>query len=134
MLNKVLAFFSEIIHYAWHKVRYVSKSNHKLFYQFRSFVASECTSLNWSKAFQQVWLHGDGMTQFSFLYILFATFFLFIIICLQNLIAILLVTSDKAQLGLSHSYSRAKVKFNVNKSDNMIIQERKKLYQVFICL
>jgi len=32
------------------------------------------------------------------------------------------VTSDKAQLGLSHSYSRAKVKFNVNKSDNMIIQ------------
>ena len=32
------------------------------------------------------------------------------------------VTSDKAQLGLSHSYSRCKVKFNVNKSDNMIIQ------------
>jgi len=32
------------------------------------------------------------------------------------------LTSDKAQLGLSHSYSRAKVKFNVNKSDNMIIQ------------
>jgi len=32
------------------------------------------------------------------------------------------VTSDKSQLGLSHSYSRAKVKFNVNKSDNMIIQ------------
>ena len=32
------------------------------------------------------------------------------------------VASDKAQLGLSHSYSRAKVKFNVNKSDNMIIQ------------
>merc|ERR1712047_193224 len=31
-------------------------------------------------------------------------------------------TSSKAQLGLSHSYSRAKVKFNVNKSDNMIIQ------------
>jgi len=31
-------------------------------------------------------------------------------------------TSDKSQLGLSHSYSRAKVKFNVNKSDNMIIQ------------
>ena len=30
--------------------------------------------------------------------------------------------SDKSQLGLSHSYSRAKVKFNVNKSDNMIIQ------------
>jgi len=29
---------------------------------------------------------------------------------------------DKAQLGLGHSYSRAKVKFNVNKSDNMIIQ------------
>merc|ERR1712071_34797 len=32
------------------------------------------------------------------------------------------VSSDKSQLGLSHSYSRAKVKFNVNKSDNMIIQ------------
>merc|ERR1719295_2485789 len=32
------------------------------------------------------------------------------------------VGSSKAQLGLSHSYSRAKVKFNVNKSDNMIIQ------------
>ncbi|KAJ2809875.1 Nucleolar protein 56 [Coemansia furcata] len=28
----------------------------------------------------------------------------------------------KAQLGLGHAYSRAKVKFNVNKSDNMIIQ------------
>jgi hypothetical protein len=37
------------------------------------------------------------------------------------------VTSDKAQLGLSHSYSRAKVKFNVNKSDNMIIQECQKI-------
>merc|ERR1719273_2861838 len=31
-------------------------------------------------------------------------------------------TSTKAQLGLGHAYSRAKVKFNVNKSDNMIIQ------------
>ncbi len=30
--------------------------------------------------------------------------------------------SAKAQLGLGHSYSRAKVKFNVHKSDNMIIQ------------
>lgn len=29
---------------------------------------------------------------------------------------------EKAQLGLGHAYSRAKVKFNVNKSDNMIIQ------------
>ena len=28
----------------------------------------------------------------------------------------------KAQLGLSHSYSRSKVKFNVNRVDNMIIQ------------
>ncbi|KAJ2511276.1 Nucleolar protein 56 [Coemansia sp. RSA 1939] len=28
----------------------------------------------------------------------------------------------KAQLGLGHAYSRAKVKFNVNRSDNMIIQ------------
>jgi nucleolar protein 56 len=29
---------------------------------------------------------------------------------------------QQAQLGLGHSYSRAKVKFNVNKVDNMIIQ------------
>lgn len=28
----------------------------------------------------------------------------------------------RAQLGLGHSYSRSKVKFNVNRSDNMIIQ------------
>jgi nucleolar protein 56 len=28
----------------------------------------------------------------------------------------------QAQLGLAHSYSRAKVKFNVNKVDNMVIQ------------
>ncbi|XP_062587548.1 nucleolar protein 56-like [Saccostrea cucullata] len=32
------------------------------------------------------------------------------------------VSSAKAQLGLGHSYSRAKVKFNVNRADNMIIQ------------
>ncbi|XP_067950610.1 nucleolar protein 56-like isoform X2 [Watersipora subatra] len=32
------------------------------------------------------------------------------------------VNATKAQLGLGHSYSRCKVKFNVNKSDNMIIQ------------
>ena len=31
-------------------------------------------------------------------------------------------SASKAQLGLGHSYSRAKVKFNVNRSDNMIIQ------------
>ena len=31
-------------------------------------------------------------------------------------------SSVKAQLGLGHSYSRAKVKFNVNRVDNMIIQ------------
>lgn len=31
-------------------------------------------------------------------------------------------TSAKAQLGLGHSYSRAKVKFNVHRVDNMIIQ------------
>jgi hypothetical protein len=30
--------------------------------------------------------------------------------------------SDKAQLSLGHSYSRAKVKFNVHRVDNMIIQ------------
>ncbi|CAH8381541.1 unnamed protein product [Eruca vesicaria subsp. sativa] len=29
---------------------------------------------------------------------------------------------EKAQLGLAHSYSRAKVKFNVNRDDNMVIQ------------
>lgn len=29
---------------------------------------------------------------------------------------------NKAQLGLGHSYSRSKVKYNVNRSDNMIIQ------------
>lgn len=29
---------------------------------------------------------------------------------------------EKAQLGLGHSYSRCKVKFNVHRSDNMIIQ------------
>ena len=30
--------------------------------------------------------------------------------------------NEKAQLGLGHSYSRSKVKFNVNKIDNMVIQ------------
>jgi nucleolar protein 56 len=29
---------------------------------------------------------------------------------------------EKAQLGLGHSYSRSKVKFNVNRADNMVIQ------------
>jgi len=29
---------------------------------------------------------------------------------------------EKAQLGLAHSYSRAKIKFNANRNDNMIIQ------------
>ena len=29
---------------------------------------------------------------------------------------------ERAQLGLGHSYSRCKVKFNVNRADNMIIQ------------
>ncbi|XP_029646029.1 nucleolar protein 56 [Octopus sinensis] len=32
------------------------------------------------------------------------------------------VTQNKAQLGLGHAYSRAKVKFNINRVDNMIIQ------------
>ncbi|GAB1607574.1 nucleolar protein 58-like [Argonauta hians] len=32
------------------------------------------------------------------------------------------VTQSKAQLGLGHAYSRAKVKFNINRIDNMIIQ------------
>lgn len=31
-------------------------------------------------------------------------------------------SSAVAQLGLGHSYSRAKVKFNVHRVDNMIIQ------------
>ena len=32
-------------------------------------------------------------------------------------------TKEKmAQLGLGHSYSRSKVKFNVNRADNMVIQ------------
>ena len=31
-------------------------------------------------------------------------------------------SSGVAQLGLGHSYSRAKVKFNVHRVDNMIIQ------------
>lgn len=34
----------------------------------------------------------------------------------------ILLTGGKAQLGLGHSYSRSKVKFNVNRADNMIIQ------------
>ena len=29
---------------------------------------------------------------------------------------------EKAQLGLGHNYSRANMKFNVNKVDNMVIQ------------
>ncbi len=34
----------------------------------------------------------------------------------------LLLSCLQAQLGLAHAYSRAKVKFNVNRVDNMIIQ------------
>ncbi|KAI0225261.1 Nucleolar protein 56, partial [Massospora cicadina] len=37
---------------------------------------------------------------------------------------------EKAQLGLGHSYSRAKVKFNVHRSDNMIIQAISLLDQI----
>jgi hypothetical protein len=40
---------------------------------------------------------------------------------LQNLAT---AEASRAQLGLAHSYSRAKVKFNVNRQDNMIIQAR----------
>jgi len=29
---------------------------------------------------------------------------------------------ERAQLGLGHAFSRSKVKFNVNRSDNMILQ------------
>ena len=32
------------------------------------------------------------------------------------------LAAAKAQLGLGHSYSRAKVKFNIHRVDNMIIQ------------
>lgn len=39
---------------------------------------------------------------------------------------------EKAQLGLGHSYSRAHVKFNVNREDNMIIQAVCILDQVII--
>ena len=40
-----------------------------------------------------------------------------------NFVSGLTATAEaKAQLGLGHSYSRAKVKFNVNRVDNMIIQ------------
>ena len=39
-------------------------------------------------------------------------------------------SSGKAQLGLGHSYSRAKVKFNVNRVDNMIIQSISLLDQI----
>merc|ERR1712001_318375 len=38
--------------------------------------------------------------------------------------------STKAQLGLGHAYSRCKVKFNVHKSDNMIIQSTALLDQL----
>ena len=41
---------------------------------------------------------------------------------------------EKAQLGLGHSYSRAKVKFNVNRQDNMIIQSIALLDQVSLLL
>ena len=34
------------------------------------------------------------------------------------------VKEIKAQIGLGHGYSRMKVKFNVNRADNMIIQVR----------
>jgi nucleolar protein 56 len=40
---------------------------------------------------------------------------------------------QKAQLGLAHSYSRAKVKFNVNRSDNMIIQVRGSIVSATLC-
>ena len=42
--------------------------------------------------------------------------------------------AEKAQLGLGHSYSRAHVKFNVNREDNMIIQAICILDQVCIIL
>ena len=42
--------------------------------------------------------------------------------------------AERAQLGLGDSYSRAHVKFNVNREDNMIIQAICILDQVFIIL
>ena len=48
----------------------------------------------------------------------------YILVCKLCSVCFLLQPSDleKAQLGLGHSYSRAKVKFNVNRVDNMVIQ------------
>lgn len=42
--------------------------------------------------------------------------------CICNYIGFTDKSAAVAQLGLGHSYSRAKVKFNVHRSDNMIIQ------------
>lgn len=53
----------------------------------------------------------------------YVTVFLGIRVHFHNLVKGLTeVSASKAQLGLGHSYSRAKVKFNVNRVDNMIIQ------------
>ncbi|KAG2498922.1 hypothetical protein HYH03_003112 [Edaphochlamys debaryana] len=41
---------------------------------------------------------------------------------LSRFVSVAEADMKRAQLGLAHSYSRAKVKFNVNKVDNMIIQ------------
>ena len=42
-------------------------------------------------------------------------------------------TWHDAQRGLAHSYSRARVKFNVNRMDNMIIQARIALQHAVGC-
>ena len=50
---------------------------------------------------------------------------------LPKLIGKLAVHSlDKSQLSVGHSYSRSKVKFNVNRVDNMIIQSIALLDQI----
>lgn len=48
--------------------------------------------------------------------------FFFIVLIFFRSLGLTGETSGKAQLGLGHSYSRAKVKFNVHRVDNMIIQ------------
>lgn len=64
------------------------------------------------------------MFRFCFLFVnKYKLFYLGIRLHFPNMVKGLTeVSSAKAQLGLGHSYSRAKVKFNVNRADNMIIQ------------
>jgi nucleolar protein 56 len=49
---------------------------------------------------------------------------------LSSFVKVPLTDLDKAQLGLGHAYSRSKVKFNVNRVDNMITQSISLLDQI----